>query len=108
MPTVYIVNKSGHDFTPASDFGELRFMSEGTMHRFAVSEMYRVFAKELKDSKKEDYLLLTSLTTMSVIAAACFTYIHGRLNLLMYDTKKRRYVERRLVLGELLADVPAG
>jgi len=98
--TVYIVNQSGHDFSGAEHFGKISFMTTGSMDRYAVNEMYRLFAEALKDSNKDDYILTTSLKTMSNIACAVFVFMHGRLNLLLY--KKGRYIQRTIVLGELI------
>lgn len=100
MPTVFIVNKGGHNFEAAEQFGRLAYLSEGIASRYAVSKIYRDFAMRLRGSSPDDYLLLTGLTTMNVIACSCFAYIHGRLNLLLY--KNDKYVERKLLLGELL------
>jgi hypothetical protein len=100
MPTVFIVNKGGHDFSDADRFGRLRYLSEGMDSRYAVNKIYRDFAIKLRQSTPEDYILITGLTTMNIIACSCFGYMHGRLNLLIF--KNNRYLERRLVLSELL------
>ena len=43
MPNVYIVNKSAHDFRPAEEFGDIIFLSEGPMNRYATNNMHREF-----------------------------------------------------------------
>lgn len=98
--TVYIINRSGHDFSDAERFGKLVFLSSGTMPRFGVTNMYRQFVDHLKDSKPEDYLLVTGLTIMNVVAAAIFGYLHGRINLLLF--KDNGYKVRKIILSELL------
>jgi hypothetical protein len=101
MPKVYVINKGSHDFHEALRFGELHFLSEGPVSKFAVSKIYREFAMALRESAPTDYILLTGLTTMSCIACACFSFLHrGKLNLLLF--KNGRYVERNLSLAELL------
>ena len=81
---VFVVNKGGHDFSSASSYGELVYLSEGSLNRYAVTNMYRQFAEILKHSNKSDYILLTGLTTMSAIACSIFGYQHGRLNILIF------------------------
>jgi hypothetical protein len=95
------VNKGGHDLSAALKYGgPLIFMTDGQQSRFAVASMYRKFAEVLNESEKDDYILLTGLTNMSCIACTVFGYIHGQLNMLLF--KDGRYIERKLMLGELL------
>ena len=101
MARVFVVNKGGHDFSGAERFGELVFLSEGQLSKFAVTKIYRQFAMKFRGSSPQDYVLLTGLTTMSCIACSCFTFLHGKLNLLLY--KDGRYIERTVLLSELLS-----
>lgn len=100
MSKVFVVNKSGHDFKDAKRFGELIFLSEGVMDRYACNSMYREFSQHLEESTPDDYILLTGLSSMGSVACSIFAYKHGCLNLLLY--KNNRYIERRLMLGELI------
>lgn len=100
MPTVYVVNKGGHDFSPAMEYGKLNFLSEGQYSPFAVDKIYREMARKLRHSNSEDYILCTGLSIMNSIACSCFTHKHGKLNLLLY--RNGRYIARTLMLGELL------
>lgn len=99
MPTVWVVNKSSHDYSAAEKFGTLDFLSQGPMDKFAVNDMDRQFADKLRHSTAEDYILLTALSVMNALACTCFALKHGRLNLLIY--KSGEYVERRLVFADL-------
>ncbi len=100
MPTVYIVNNGGHDYSDSTRFGHIQFLSAGPVSKFAISKMYREFAMKLRESTAADYILLTGLTTMACIACSCFAFLHGRINILIF--KNGKYVERKLVLSELL------
>jgi len=100
MPNVYIVNNGGHDYSDSSRFGHIIFLSAGPVSKFAISKMYREFAMKLRESTDADYILLTGLTTMACVACSCFAFLHGRINLLIF--KNGKYVERKLVLSELL------
>ena len=101
---VFVINKGGHDFTEATNFGDIVYLSEGSLNRYAVTNMYRKFAPGISSSKPNDYILITGLTTMACIACAMFAHMHGRLNLLLF--KSGRYIERTLVLEELLLKKP--
>ena len=106
MPKVFVVNRGGHNHTDAERFGELIFMSEGTINRYAVSQMYRQFVDHMKDSTEDDFILLTGLSVMASVACSVFARIHGRLNLLLFKSSQSgeegRYVERTVMLDELL------
>ena len=100
MPTVYVVNKGGHDFSAATQYGKLVFLSEGQYSPFSVDKIYREMARKLKYSKPEDYILSTGLSIMNSIACSCFVHKHGKLNLLLF--KNDKYIARTLLIGELL------
>lgn len=101
-PNVYVVNQSGHDYSAAEKFGELVYLSRGSVNRYSVNEMYRRFASHIENSGPDDYLLLTSLTVMNVVAASMFAYKHGKINILLQ--KGKGYVERTLDLDQLLIE----
>lgn len=96
MTKVFIVNRSSHDFSPAREFGEIVFLSEGPMNRYATNNMFREFEEQMKDSGPSDYIVPCSLNVMNSIACAIFAHKHGRLNLLLF--KEGAYIERNHVL----------
>ena len=95
MPKVYIVNKSAHDFSAAENFGEIIFLSEGPMNRYAVNNMVRQFKDIMLNSHEEDYLVPCSLNVMNSIASSILVHKHGRLNLLLF--KAGDYIERNII-----------
>ena len=97
---VYIVNDSGHDYSDAERFGELVVLSEGMVNKFSVTHMRRVLEQGLADSEPGDYILHSGPNVMNSVAAAIFAAKHGRINLLIFQTKANgngRYVSRSLV-----------
>ncbi len=96
MDKVFIVNKSSHDFSSAEQYGELIYLSEGSMSRYATSNMHRAFTEKMKGSKETDHIVPCSLNVMNSIASAVFAVMHGRLNLLLF--KSGSYIERNLVI----------
>lgn len=96
MKKVFIVNKSSHDFSAATKFGDIIFLSEGPMNRYATNNMVRQFDIQLETSSPEDYIVPCSLNVMNSLACAIFAHKHGRLNLLLF--KDGDYIERNHVL----------
>ena len=102
MPKVYVINKSCHDLDNARRFGEIIYLSEGRIDRYATGKMYRLFNLHIRDSKPEDYILLTGLSVMQSIACSMFAAKHGRLNLLIHKVDSRGkhiYLRREVVLN---------
>jgi len=95
MNKVFIVNHSAHNFSAADKYGEVIFLSEGPMNRYAVNNMVRQFTKRMEDSCEKDYLVPCSLNMMNSIASSIFSFKHGRLNLLLF--KDGSYIERNVV-----------
>jgi hypothetical protein len=100
MQTVFVTNKSGHDYTPAEAYGRLVYISEGQLDRFNLNEMYRLAADAVKYATEADYILVTSLSVLNAIVCSVFGRKFGRLNILLY--KNRRYVLRTIMLDQLL------
>ena len=99
-PNVYVINRSSHDFSDAERFGDLIFLSDGRIDKFATNNIYRMFQPILAASASEDYLLVTGLTIMVCIAAGMLASKHGRLNLLIHRADNT-YVSRTLVFDDL-------
>lgn len=88
QPVVWVVNKSTHDFTPARQFGEIRFLSEGLMRKRNVAFMMRHFEAALAASEPNDWLLPTAMTVMCITASLAFYKRHNRVNLLLFEGGK--------------------
>ena len=95
---VFVVNKSGHDFSDAARYGELVYLSTGRMNRYEPNQMFREFVEHLQSSTARDYILLCGLNVMNVVACSIFAARHKRINLLLFQDG--RYVERNLILEE--------
>ena len=95
-PKVYVVSGSSHDFSQAKKFGELVFLSEGPMNRYAVNDMYRQFWARMEGSNEDDYLLVCGLAIMNAVAASILMSKHNKINYLLF--KKGGYLERNIVL----------
>ena len=100
MPKVYVINRSAHDYSGAERWGDIAFLSEGPVNRYATNKIYRMSKEVLAKSNPDDYILLTGLTVMAVIASAIFAVRHKRLNLLIFRPNSHSYVERRMVLDD--------
>ena len=96
---VFIINSSGHDFSKAEAFGELVTMTRGTINKYSITSMARMFQPFVDESSPNDYLLQSGPVVLNMIAAGMFAQKHGILNLLLWKAEadgQDRYVKRRL------------
>jgi hypothetical protein len=95
---VFVVSRGNHDWSRAERYGEVVFLSEEAVNRTDISNMMRRFEPILrKQSQKYDFIVITGLSVMNAIACTIFGRLHGRLNLLMFDSENDRYIRRELV-----------
>lgn len=74
---VYIANRSGHDFTPAEQYGELVYLTDGTVTVYDTNRIYRMVAEKLNDSSPDDYILPTGISTVTIVAVQCLSLMHN-------------------------------
>jgi hypothetical protein len=91
---VYVPNRAAHDYSKAWKYGELLFCTEGVLNRKDILTMYSELSKKMEDSQEDDYILMSSLTSICCIACAIFVNKHKRLNILLFEDGE--YIERTL------------
>lgn len=99
MAKVYVVNRGGHDYSSAERYGTLVYCTEGQLSKFDTAQMFREVVAAMQDSNEEDFILLTSLTSLCSVASAIFAAKHKRVNFLIFQDGN--YLERKLMLDGL-------
>jgi hypothetical protein len=98
---VFIPNRGAkHDFSPAKEFGELVFVSDGYVPVFKTGYIYRLWTEALQHSEPTDYIVICSLNIICSIGTGIFAYKHGRMNLLVYRPKQNKYEARIHILED--------
>ena len=98
MSRVYVLNKGGHDYSEAERYGSLYYCTEGPLKKHDIHQMVRLLSVALKDSTADDYIMLTSLSSLCSLACAIFAVQHNSLNLLVF--KNGHYAEYRIILTD--------
>ena len=98
MARVLVLNKGPHDYSDAELYGDLVFCTTGSLKRDDIAQMYREMEPCIETSGPDDYILLTSLSSLCSVACAMFACKHGRLNLLIYDNGA--YINRSITLDD--------
>ena len=90
-PTVFVPNRSTHDYTDAWDYGNLVFCTEGMLNRLDLQTMYHDLLPTVGESEPDDIILLSSLTSLCAVACAMFASRWGHLNVLVYEDGEYHY-----------------
>lgn len=85
MAKVFVLNRGAHDYSRAERFGELVYLTDGMLAKNATSVMFRIMREAFKDSAPEDFIVISSLSTLCSIACSEFSIKHGKLNLLLFN-----------------------
>ena len=95
---VYIINRSGHNFSSAQQFGNLIFLTDGLLDAYDSNKHFREIWDALKNAQPYDYLLITGLASCTAIAG----WIIGRLNfpLKLLIWKDGKYLERTIIFNK--------
>lgn len=96
MAKVFVVTNGGHDYSDAERFGEVIFCTENIIRKDDVSQMYRELSQALFDASAKDYILVSSLTSLCMVATAIMADRFGEVHMLLY--KDGQYVARDLIL----------
>lgn len=102
MKRVYIPNNGGHNYTDAERFGQVVFCTEGTVNKWDIAQMFRQMEDALIDARPDDYILLSSLTSLCCVATAVMANKFGEVHFLLF--KDGQYVERDLMLENMPID----
>ncbi len=100
-PKIYMVNCQEQHMHGIRNIKNLTKLSEGKVNAFSTTRIAEKFRRILENSTEQDYLLLSGYVTLNVIAACIMTLKHDRLNLLIFDARKREYTKRTITTSEL-------
>lgn len=82
---VWIANSSGHTYTAAEKFGELKIITNGHIDFTQLERVKIIVASTVIESDPEDYLLLSGATIVCVLCALLWIAHHGKIKLLNWD-----------------------
>ena len=100
-PKVYVPNQSYHDFSDATRFGELVFLTQGPQDILKLNTVYRRVGELLRDAIAGDYLLISGPITVNAMAASILAYRFGRVKYLIFDGASGRYVSKPILLSQV-------
>lgn len=96
MKKVFVLNDTGHDYRDAERFGKVVICTDTSVDRWDISKMYVRLRECLKDASSQDYIMISSLTSLCSVAAAIMAERFGEVHFLLYRDGK--YIARDLIL----------
>jgi hypothetical protein len=96
---VYVLSDGGHDYRAAERFGRVTICSTGQLSKDDISQMYRILTDSFADAREDDFILVSSLTSLCMVASAIMANRFGQVHLLIYHDG--RYEARDLILEQL-------
>ena len=102
MSNVYILSDTGHDLSDAKKFGEIIIVSEEKYPIFNPSEVIQTIRRGLLDFNEHDYLIVSGASLVLGLALS-HLFLSGaeKINVLIFDAKRREYVPRTLTSNQL-------
>lgn len=91
MSKVWIVNYAGHDYSDATRFGELDFITKGYVSRGSLDRLLYGVAESVARSEPSDWFLPSGMILLNVLAAVLWVKRHGKIKILSWDEKDREY-----------------
>lgn len=90
IPKVFLINYSGHDFSPAKKWGEIEIITSGFVDpKLEDRTVFNILEPIHKNSHSEDWLVVgAGLALVNVMACILWMRKHGKLKMLLWNRKE--------------------
>lgn len=103
MPTVWICNEAGHDYSDAKRYGEPKPLTIGNVNPLQVDRLKWHLARGIaKYASADDYLLISGTPMVNAIALAIWLNHFRAVKLLQWNAKHRVYELSEFTLDHLM------
>jgi len=92
MDTVFIPKSSGHDFTPAKVFGDLRVIVPDDVSPMQVDLLREHVRKAMRDARPDDYVVMCGPPQIAMIIGELWPY--DVMRVLLYIPRDRKYIDK--------------
>lgn len=91
MSKVFIANYSAHDYSSAEQYGEIHYITKGYVSFYSLDRVRVGITQNILKTSPDDYLLLSGTSLICTMAGMIWILIHGKINILTWDSKKKAY-----------------
>jgi len=108
VPTIWIVNEAGHDFSRATDAvpgAMIQPLTIGDINPTSFDRLMFNAARGIgKFAKAEDFILISGTPILNAIVVALWMQQFKICNILQWDARKRRY-QKFVISSDRMKDV---
>lgn len=101
MAKVYVLNEVDHDFSSATEFGELTMNPIRNYPIFNVGQSIAMLKDFLSEYKEGDYLTVSGSPFIMGMAFTTLLSKFGSIHILLFDAKGRKYIPRTITRDQL-------
>jgi len=102
MRKVYVLHdRCGLNFAGANKYGEQVYVLDSKTHPADVAGIREAVVEMIRKWQSDDIIVVTSSIVSAIamaIVASCLKPFQNSINVLIYDAKSEKYIERRLEL----------
>ena len=106
MPTVWIANRSGHNYVDAERYGEVKELTAGTVKWANIDRMAYDLAHLITKQVnwEEDYLLISGAITVNILAVMIWLQHTDKVRILLWvgTPETRSYVMRTIDRNQII------
>lgn len=104
--TVFVSNKSSvHDYSPATMFGALRYVTLGNYAIFKTNRLREEIVESLVYSRPDDFLLPSGSAVIAALCTTTWLEMHGSVQLLLWDRSQSQYVTRVIGRSDIRLEI---
>lgn len=104
-PRVFVTNFAGHDYSEAEKYGEIVWITRGYISFHSLDRVKYRICEEVDKSTSEDWLLLSGIPIVCVLAALYWQWKHNKVKLLVHDKKKNGEYRELIVSDKNWSDL---
>lgn len=102
MPTVWICNEAGHDYSDAKRFGEIKPLTLGNVNPLQLDRLNWHIAHGIaKYANPDDYLLISGTPMVNASALLIWLTAFRSAKVLQWNAKRRKYVLSTITLSQI-------
>ena len=103
-PNVYVVNNSGYPYEKAERFGEVIFMTAGSINHSRLNSIITKIGNYIENSSPNDYLCVSGNNFLCTLAGIMWGNKHGLVKILHWSQSKKDYETYNIMAREFKDD----
>lgn len=95
---VFVVNNSGYPYEKLEQYGEIIFLTQGSINHNRLNASIKKMGNLLATSSEQDYLCISGNNFLCALATAIWGNMHGMCTFLNWNPIKKDYEKYNIML----------